>query len=344
MGKSDNDNSTVLKVARIAAIVVVVLWALTFLLFFNNDSGERGQFGDMFGAVNALFSGLAFAGLIITLILQKTELGLQRDELEQTRDELKNQRKEFETQNKTLKIQQFESALYSMLQLQQQIVNDLAYDSKIEGYSDTTARGTWSVVVKGRELFRFSFEQLKHYYISFDGEKQTTDGMKGILQHLGILYYSEYTTPSYFDHYFRHPYRILKFIDSNEDLSFEQKYKYVGDIRGTLSRYELVWIYYNLLSNPKFAEFKRMVEDYSLLKNLNETFLALSNENDKIVRLKGKKFFASEGFSGTDYEFFVTDKRGDKNRFYIGTFYNKKDLDEGLDLVQHYKKAITMQS
>lgn len=344
MGKSDYDNSSVLKVARIAAIVVVLVWALTFLLYFIEDSGERGQFGDMFGAVNALFSGLAFAGLIITLILQKTELGLQRDELEQTREELKNQRLEFETQNETLKIQKFEAALYNMLGLQQQIVNDLAYDTKIEGYSDTTARGDWSVVVKGRELFKFSFEQLKHHYTGFDGERRVTDGMKGILNNLGLSYYTEYTTPSYYDHYFRHLYRILKFIDSNDNLSFEQKYKYVGDVRGTLSRYELVWIYYNLLSNPKFSEFKRMAEDYSLLKNLNETFLALSNENDKIVRLKGKEHFASEGFSGTDYEFFVTDKRGEEKRFYIGAFYNKKDLEEGLGLVQRYKKAIEAQS
>ena len=340
MGKEDNENSVILKIARTAAIVVLMVWALTFLLFFITDSSERGQFGDMFGAVNALFSGLAFAGLIITLILQKTELGLQRDELEQTRAELKNQRKEFEIQNETLKIQQFESALYNMLQLQQQIVNDLSYDTKIESYSDTTARGTWSIVVKGRDLFRFSFEQLKHHYTGIDGERRTTDGMKGILENLGLSYYTDYTTPSYYDHYFRHLYRILKFIDGNEDLTFEEKYKYVGDVRGTLSRYELVWIYYNLLSNSKFAEFKRMVEDYSLLKNLNESFLALSKENDKIVRMKGKEHFASAGFSGTDYEFFVTDKRGDEKRFYIGAFYNKKDLEESLELVRGYQKAI----
>lgn len=40
-----------------------------------------GQVGDSFGAVNALFSGLAFGGIIITLIMQKEELKLQRDQL-----------------------------------------------------------------------------------------------------------------------------------------------------------------------------------------------------------------------------------------------------------------------
>ncbi len=42
----------------------------------------------MFGAVNALFSGLAFAGIIYTIFLQKEELALQREELKANREEL----------------------------------------------------------------------------------------------------------------------------------------------------------------------------------------------------------------------------------------------------------------
>jgi G3E family GTPase len=34
----------------------------------------RGQFGDLFGAVNAFFTGLAFAGVIFTIFLQRREL------------------------------------------------------------------------------------------------------------------------------------------------------------------------------------------------------------------------------------------------------------------------------
>jgi hypothetical protein len=49
---------------------------------------SRGQFGDMFGAVNALFSGFAFLGIIYTIYLQRNELALQRDELRLTRQEL----------------------------------------------------------------------------------------------------------------------------------------------------------------------------------------------------------------------------------------------------------------
>lgn len=47
--------------------------------------GEEGAFGDRFGAVSALFTGLAFAGLIVQLGMQREELRLQREELRQTR-------------------------------------------------------------------------------------------------------------------------------------------------------------------------------------------------------------------------------------------------------------------
>jgi hypothetical protein len=50
---------------------------------------DRGDFGSMFGLANALFSGLALAGVIYTLTLQRIELGLQREELRLTRDELR---------------------------------------------------------------------------------------------------------------------------------------------------------------------------------------------------------------------------------------------------------------
>jgi len=48
---------------------------------------EYAQFGDSYGAVNALFSGFAFAGVLIALIMQMNELGLQREELKMSRRE-----------------------------------------------------------------------------------------------------------------------------------------------------------------------------------------------------------------------------------------------------------------
>lgn len=71
----------------VIACIVFVIWAVSGWLI--SSTKDPGQFGDMFGAVNALFSGLAFATLIYTVFLQRKELQLQRQELAETRKELK---------------------------------------------------------------------------------------------------------------------------------------------------------------------------------------------------------------------------------------------------------------
>lgn len=57
---------------------------------------EAAQTGDVFGSVNAVFAGLAFAGVIVTLWMQRDELRLQRRELRMQRDELRETRKQHE--------------------------------------------------------------------------------------------------------------------------------------------------------------------------------------------------------------------------------------------------------
>lgn len=69
--------------------VIQILFALGIATTFS-DPSSRGAFGDMFGALNVFFSGLAFAGVIYAIVLQSEELALQRQELNLTRGELKN--------------------------------------------------------------------------------------------------------------------------------------------------------------------------------------------------------------------------------------------------------------
>lgn len=76
------------------AVVAIWLVAAVSISLALPDWGSRGQFGDLFGSVNALFSGLAFAGLYSALRLQHDQLALQRKELSLQREELKLQREE----------------------------------------------------------------------------------------------------------------------------------------------------------------------------------------------------------------------------------------------------------
>ncbi|MEL3915842.1 hypothetical protein [Aeromonas caviae] len=96
MEKEDKTNETKYIVAL--AIVILFLWAACWALL--KDDSERGTFGDMFGSINALFSGFAFLGVIYAILLQRQELSLQRKELQLTRDEL---RKTAEAQEKAEK-------------------------------------------------------------------------------------------------------------------------------------------------------------------------------------------------------------------------------------------------
>ena len=99
---------------------------LVFLLFsFSSEPKTLANWssvGASFGALSALFTGLAFAGLIVTIVQQKRQLGmqsdelkLQRKELKATRKVLKKQNKEFRLQSATMKRQQFESSLFQLL-------------------------------------------------------------------------------------------------------------------------------------------------------------------------------------------------------------------------------------
>lgn len=78
-----------LKSILILISLILILWIGSgYFIYLNFPRGHRGEIGDMFGAINALFSGLALAGIIITLILQQKELSLQRQEFILNREEL----------------------------------------------------------------------------------------------------------------------------------------------------------------------------------------------------------------------------------------------------------------
>lgn len=75
---------------------VVLAWVVAFLLIYFGikDWSHRGQFGDMFGALNVLFSGFAFAALYFTISLQQQQLRRQDQQIQLQREDLRLQREE----------------------------------------------------------------------------------------------------------------------------------------------------------------------------------------------------------------------------------------------------------
>ncbi len=69
--------------SRLWFLGAFLLWLASYFVIrfiFKLEKGDAGTFGDQFGAINALFTGLSFAGIIITLRLQQEELSAQRRE------------------------------------------------------------------------------------------------------------------------------------------------------------------------------------------------------------------------------------------------------------------------
>lgn len=93
-------------------IVIFVFLSWFACYWFLIEREDRGIFGDMFGSVSALFSGLAFAGVIYTILLQTQELKYQREDNEMTREQLKRSAK---AQEESMKIyaQQADAAYWA---------------------------------------------------------------------------------------------------------------------------------------------------------------------------------------------------------------------------------------
>ena len=67
-----------------SATCVFALWTVSgIVIYCYFPPTQRGEFGDMFGAINSLFSGLAFAAVVVNLVNQQQQLKQSRaDNLE----------------------------------------------------------------------------------------------------------------------------------------------------------------------------------------------------------------------------------------------------------------------
>ena len=266
-------------------------YAIKYFTVLEGDS--RALLGDSFGAVNALISAFAFAGVIFSMYLQRNDLELQRESLDIQKEELKRntnelalQRQEFETQNKTIKLQRFENTFFNMLTLQQEIISELNY---------TDADGNNSV---GRSVFEaiYSYRLRNPFGL-------VPEYLNGLIDYILRYSYFELMNLSYFqslNHYFTHLYHIISYIDSSHLLdSEEERYNYVRILRATLSKYELYLLYFNCLN---FPDFKKLVEKYSLLKYVPDYFLLDDYKINQIKKLheefKNSAFYPEEnGFN-----------------------------------------------
>lgn len=347
MENSNNDDKWLCQLMWAIGFVLLVMMLSAFIVIKLIEGWDhRGQFGDLFGVVNALFSGLAFAGLIITIRQQHIDLKYQRQAIEQTNQEMQNQTAEFDKQNETLRIQRFENTFFKMLEVQQSIVNDLyAGDSHSQWVDENSADGAKKEIsiqdeYRGRNLFYYVFIICNHAIEnSFLDGTTMVSGLSTVIKRGGKERFDDYMTTTMFDHYFRHLYTILRFITENEWLGVDKQYKYATFVRATLSRYELVMLYYNGFFHPKM---KKMMERYCLLNNIRKDLLPMSYEYYVFLREQGvsKEDLRDAHFSIGDFEYYLTDDENDDTRYHLSAFFSKGELDKGHALLNRWRTFI----
>jgi hypothetical protein len=250
----------------------------------------RGQFGDQFGAVNSLFSGLAFAGIIFTLLLQKRDL-------RETREAMSHER--------------FDNTFFQLLSVQ------IAITEKIEviGGSGKKAFDAFNEHLKAsdpdfyvfcgsQKLSRDQVRKIKDnkivntaLYPELDDSDVTNlteslkSGVKAFENYLddNVTMHEKKIVDAYirsaskyidsFSHYFRNLYHLLKFIDESPLVSEIEKIRYSRFVRAQLSQVELVTLFYNSitpiqlpgrehmeLGHPKMG---RLLQKFDILQNMN---------------------------------------------------------------------------
>ena len=140
-------------------IVGCIAIAMPFIVYFSSGStltadsfAKLGTVGDFLGGTTVgLLSLASILFLISTIVMQRKELGMQREELQMTREELAKSNEQYRITNKTMKLQQFETTFFNMINLYNEVLKDVYHPKKD---------------VKGREALKAHYDSINNYYHS----------------------------------------------------------------------------------------------------------------------------------------------------------------------------------
>lgn len=225
----------------LAAIAIFLVFLIDILSIGRVSLGE---FGDFFGGVlNPILTFLTFMGLLITIVIQQTELRESRQELRRSADALSEQVSSIKRQN-------FESTFFNMMNLHGGIVDsiDLSHPN--------------GKITKGRDCFVIFYRRIGSFCLPDDsGSDEGRDEIDVLREG-----YSEFWEDHQLElgHYFRFLYNMLRFIKESGFVDGP----YVRLVRAQLSDQELLVIFYNCIASRHGGTFKLMAEEFSLFDNM----------------------------------------------------------------------------
>ena len=232
------------------------------------DFSSTGEIGDTIGGIIGPFVAIAAAGLTFIAFWVQYKANIQ--------------------QRHDIAIERFESNLFEMIHIQQEITNGLLVE-----YFDI--KNNHRQISRGREVFRNIYMDFQDK-IEFPDAEETYTLIKALDVWPDVkMHLSKVKLMWGLDHYFRHLYRIFKYIHEADKnlIPDDKKYEYTSIVRATLSQYELVLLFYNGFSHPRFKE---LIEEYALLNNLRPELLATHYDR----ALYKTKMLEKANFEGED--------------------------------------------
>lgn len=247
-------------------LLIIFIYIILWLGFdFKFHSSNLINFSDKFEAINALFSALAFAILIVTMYFQKKELELQRQEIENTRQELKGQKEASQKQNEILQQQRFETTFFNQLEYFDRLTKSFYYSELIP-----------------KKIASFETEIREYYdYVAFS--KVYDNVRNGIRENYksideASLYLLKFFTKDNYQlrFYFQKFIDIIEFVEKN---SFEpkDKYFYISIIRNKLTSPQLVLLLYYHIAYRKYTN-PELLNRWVIFKNLSEVNIEISRD------------------------------------------------------------------
>ena len=235
--------------------IIAIICAFPFLFTRDGclDFSNTGPIGDTIGGTMGPF--VAIAAAILTFLAFWVQF------------------KANEQQRKDIALERFESNLFELIHIQQDITNNLIFVEK---------KGNENIVqAQGRDVFQYVYED---YNFGLKGKYGNTTptiaGVKTLMQYQNVNRYTDLKELGYLDHYFSHLYRIFKYINDSEIIDDKNKYKYSCIVRANLSQYELIMLFYNSLSSNGNKNFKELIETYAIFNNIRLELLAKQEHKD----------------------------------------------------------------
>lgn len=232
-------------------------WTTLYLILLCPfDSTELGTFGDFFGSLNTLFSGLALLGAIASIRFQSDELKLQRNELKETKEV-------FKTQN-------FEITFFNLIKNNRDYLSKLKDGSDSKSKSDPIKNYSASLVSVVARNYRMESNDIFFFRENKKGE--TKLNRKEFLAHfesLDLPGYRQFNFQEKIGPYIRNLYNIYRLLDESfDDSELEVKKRYSRIVRAELSTTELYVLLGNCAFKSQSKKFHYFIHKYNLLKHL----------------------------------------------------------------------------